>query len=89
MPQVAAASSGLAYSCLPIHCDHAAPRLLVSVTALERPRKGCLMPDRNRDDRPDEDQVRGIASDEDNDFDASEDLDEEDEEESDGEEGTF
>lgn len=47
------------------------------------------MPDRNRDDRPDEDQVRGIASDEDNDFDASEDLDEEDEEESDGEEGTF
>ena len=45
------------------------------------------MPDHNREDRPEEDQVRGIANDEDDDFEPS-DLDEEDEDESD-EEGTF
>lgn len=46
------------------------------------------MADRNREDRPVEDQVRGIASDEEDDFESSEDLDEEEDDESD-EEGTL
>lgn len=45
------------------------------------------MADGNREDRPEEDQVRGIADEED-DFESSEDFDEEDDEES-GEEGTL
>jgi hypothetical protein len=88
MPHAAAAASGVGYFCLPIHSDHTAPRLLVSLRRRGAVRKGCVMAD--REERPDDDQVRGIASNEDEeDFDSAEDLDEEDEDESGDEEGTF